>query len=210
MAEHSTGKETRTRVTDVSETVRSAANSNGNAAQVLIVNISELASRIGRSVPTIKHWIRSGMPVVTRGDQGHEWQIDLAAVFRWREETRGKGAANDNAETDDESHKDAIDRERARKLAAEADIAEMDAAQRRGELIPIAIVAKDRAESIARARGVLIAMETKLAPLCAAETDVLIVRSIIGAEIRRALSELARSGLSRGDGGDGPDMDAAA
>lgn len=167
------------------------------------LTMSAAAAHAKVSTNTIRAWIRRGLPA-HRADSG-EWEIEVEDLDAWAQQ-----ATAPNDDEPEESAKAAIDRERSRKLAAEADIAEMDAAQRRGELISIAIVAKDRAESIARARGVLIAMETKLAPLCAAETDVLIVRSIIGAEVRRALSELARSGLSRGDGGDGPDMDAAA
>ncbi|MGS4945536.1 terminase small subunit [Meridianimarinicoccus sp. RP-17] len=89
-----------------------------------------MADYLGIAMPTLDEWVRRGCPVRERGGRGKQWKFNSADVIRWREqdirEERAALSANDHS----------IDELKKRKLAAEAELAELDAAERRGEVIP--------------------------------------------------------------------------
>ena len=111
--------------------------------------------------------------------------------------------------------------ERARLIKAKADIAEMEAEGRRGELLPAEAVEAAWTAILARLRARLLVLPDRLAPLCVEETTIAGVRDQIRKAVREALDELAAtpvvaadpegSGAARdcGTGGAG-DPDAAA
>ena len=49
-------------------------------------NVEETAAFFSVSVPTIRAWIRDGMPVRERGANGVAYRIDLRAAHAWRQE----------------------------------------------------------------------------------------------------------------------------
>ena len=95
-----------------------------------IVNKAGMAAFFGISLPTCDSWIRSGMPVVERGDSGRPWRVDLLAAAEWRFKPKTDAAA--------ESGKLDPQHEKARLDAARADLAETQLGKVRGELIPAA------------------------------------------------------------------------
>ena len=56
----------------------------GKAPPSRIANKAETAEWFDVSLATLDAWIRRGMPVVTRGHKGLQWEIDLLAVAIWR------------------------------------------------------------------------------------------------------------------------------
>jgi phage terminase Nu1 subunit (DNA packaging protein) len=111
--------------------------------------------------------------------------------------------------------------ERARLIKAKADIAEMEAEGRRGELLPADAVEAAWTAILARLRARLLVLPDRLAPLCVEETTIAGVRDQIRKAVREALDELAEtpvvaahpegSGAAGDDGAGGADdPDAAA
>lgn len=90
----------------------------------------ELASLFGVSVVTVRAWQRKGLPVLEKGGRGKPSIYNTAAVARWREEQAALAASGDTSAMD-------MDEARRRKTAAEAALAEMDLAIRRGEYVLI-------------------------------------------------------------------------
>jgi len=81
--------------------------------------------------------------------------------------------------------------ERARLIKAKADLAEMDAAVRRGDLLPAAQVEGAWIAVLARLRARLLVLPDRLAPLVHEETTIAGTRAQIRDAITEALAELA-------------------
>lgn len=164
-----------------------------------LINIGQAAERTGKSRNAVREWIRRGMPAEKAGNG--EYRIDPDAMDAWLAETESVRTGR--------SPRAEMEYERTRKLRADADLTEMEREERRGQLIPIAVAAKRLGDAIAEARTVLLAIPNKLAPQCAAETDVNVVRQLLEGEVYRSLTALSRGGIRRGDRRDDSDMEAA-
>lgn len=98
------------------------------------VNSEALAEICGVHPNTVALWIKAGMPVSGRaGTGGRSNTIDLGAAIQWRRQVDGHEFEERLAAV--RSSPD-MDKLRARKLEAEARIAEANAAAREGELVP--------------------------------------------------------------------------
>ena len=78
--------------------------------------------------------------------------------------------------------------ERARLIKAKADLAEMEADGRRGELLPAEAVEAAWTAVLARLRARLLVLPDRLAPLCVEETTIAGVRDQIRKAVREALA----------------------
>lgn len=58
-----------------------------------IVNVEEFARIAGKSVPTIRAYIRDGMPIVSEGQHGVEYEIDARAAAAWTKDRDDAGLA---------------------------------------------------------------------------------------------------------------------
>jgi phage terminase Nu1 subunit (DNA packaging protein) len=103
--------------------------------------------------------------------------------------------------------------ERARLIKAKADIAEMEASGRRGELLPAEDVEAAWTAVLARLRARLLVLPDRLAPLWHQETTIAGVRDQIRKAVREALDELAATPVVAADpdgagpaGGDGTEI----
>jgi phage terminase Nu1 subunit (DNA packaging protein) len=83
--------------------------------------------------------------------------------------------------------------ERARFIRARADLAEMEAAEKRGAVIPAADVEAAWIAVLARLRTRLLALPDRLAPLVHAEASPAGVRDTLRGALREALEELAET-----------------
>lgn len=81
--------------------------------------------------------------------------------------------------------------ERARLVKAKADLAEMEARQRQGELLPATGVEEAWTEVLGRLRARLLVLPDRLAPLVHEETTIAGARTLIRQGIADALAELA-------------------
>ena len=80
--------------------------------------------------------------------------------------------------------------ERTRKLAAEAQLAEMELAKARHEYVGVADVAGAWSEVLSAVRGRLLSMPTTLATIVANENEVARCQAIIETHVHEALTEL--------------------
>jgi hypothetical protein len=85
-----------------------------------------------------------------------------------------------------------VEEAKARKLAAEAELAEITLAKARRELVAIDAVAQAVGDEYAAVRAKLLSLPTKLAPLVAIEEREAACRDLIERGITEALNELSR------------------
>lgn len=83
------------------------------------------------------------------------------------------------------------DEARTRKVAAEAEIAELELAKVRGELALVQDVVKAWQDVLAALKAKLLALPTKMGPMLAAETDAGDIQRQIEDQLRECLNELS-------------------
>lgn len=113
------------------------------------VSIKRLHELIGVDRNTIKSWIAKGCPVVSKGELGTSYVLDIRAVWKWRESElrRGAGPAEDSKSEASLRWKD--EKARANYLVSMAKIAEV--AEKRRQIIRV----DDAAAAFTRAIGQL-------------------------------------------------------
>jgi len=94
-----------------------------------------------------------------------------------------------------------IDIERARKMKADADLAELKVKEAEGRLIPIEVIKAADFQTIRTWRDTLLGVADRLSAKCAATTDERKVNAIIMQEIRATLEAMA-NGVDYGRAGD--------
>jgi phage terminase Nu1 subunit (DNA packaging protein) len=144
----------------------------------IVVTERELAQLFAVHVNTAHNWVKAGLPA---RKPGRRLMIELGPAIRW---VREKDAETCEARIATIRSTPDMDAARARKLTAEARIAEANAATREGELVPAAQVG-DRWGRIAQAvrEGVL-----SLAPTA-------VQHGIVAADREEALDVLCRDVL---------------
>lgn len=83
------------------------------------------------------------------------------------------------------------DEARTRKVAAEAEIAELELAKIRNDLAIVADVVKAWEDVLAAMKAKLLAVPTKVGPALAAEDDASVIQSRLEDEIKECLDELS-------------------
>ena len=146
------------------------------------INKTEVADLFGVSIQSVDQWVRKGLGC---RKAGHEVIFNSAAVTAFLEKQAEARAIASNKPAD-------ADEARSRKLAAEAEIAEMQRDRMRGELVDISSVETVVAEEYGAVRSKLLALPGKLAPMVAIEADEITCRDLIERGITEALDELAR------------------
>lgn len=149
-----------------------------------IVNRVELAVIFGVSLPTIDAWVRGGMPCVVEGGRGVEYQFNTRDAINWHvaQKAAPKGAVGNGTETLEEAKR--------RREITNADLAEIDLAERRGRVVPIEHVAKQVGRLLSSVRARLLAIPTKVAPVAQTAGSAEEIRSMIEDSIREAMTEI--------------------
>jgi phage terminase Nu1 subunit (DNA packaging protein) len=162
----------------------------------MICNRSEWRQFSGMSDREFDAAVRDGLPVVERPDsRGRDWKINSVRAMAWvieRAVAEAGGAGGDDID---------LTAERARLTKAQADLAEMEAAVRRGELI----AAKPLKSALAQ-RDIAIKDRLLAVPMAGAhraveaaeKTGVNGVAEVYEREIHAALSDLASATLVSG------------
>lgn len=124
------------------------------------------------------------------------------ADIQWAEKTdavqQARGARGGHAPRDEPKSVPAGDREgyfavKERRERAEADLAELELRERRGELVKKADVEREIFAIQRALRDRLAGIPDRIAPMLAAEADVTRCHAIVAAELRAALGEVAGS-----------------
>ena len=152
------------------------------------MNRTQLAAIFGVAATTVDAWVGRGCPFIARPtERGKGWKFNTAAVSAWRESQAFDRALEDRSDVD-------LAEARRRKAVADAELVELDLAERRGELLP---VADSEAALIALASGVqrrLLAVPSKVAPLAHAAQSTQEAEALIRDAIYEALQDLADAG----------------
>src|SRR5438445_12441650 len=96
-----------------------------------VCSLAEAAATIGLSQVTLKSWINRGMPA-RRAKNGRDWQIGMADLLTWREQQVAAAMARSGSGPDGPITKEEASR---RSAVASMTIKELEAAERRGELV---------------------------------------------------------------------------
>jgi hypothetical protein len=159
------------------------------------LNQAELARRLGLSRAAVTRNKKLGMPVdsVAAAQAWREARQNVAQrkplplAPRPPDRSEGGGHVDPAADPPDE-HRDAA---RTRREIADANIAEMEEARMRRELIRVSAVQAQLAVDFATTRDALLQIPARMGPLLAAEGDPAQVQNLLHAEIHQALVDLA-------------------
>lgn len=80
---------------------------------------------------------------------------------------------------------------RARKMEADAQMAELELLQAKRKLVSADDVTAAWVDVLAALKAKLLALPTKCAPICATEKDIKVIQSVIENQVREALDELS-------------------
>ena len=80
---------------------------------------------------------------------------------------------------------------RARKMEADAQMAELELLQAKRKLVSADDVTAAWVDVLAAMKAKLLALPTKCAPICATEKDIKVIQSVIENQVREALDELS-------------------
>ena len=146
---------------------------------------NHLAAMLGISKATCSEAVKRGMPVDS-----------LEAAQAWRARHLDPARRKQAKDTPEalppiEPPLESFDEAKTRDKIAEADMREMAAAKRRGELIEVAAVVNVLAHDFATTRDALLQLPSRLAAMLAAERDPAAVQNLLHAEIHQALVTLA-------------------
>ena len=83
------------------------------------------------------------------------------------------------------------DEARTRKVAAEAEIAELELSKIRGDLAVVEDIAKAWDDVLSAMKAKLLALPTKIGPSLAAEEDAFVIQNMIEEQIKECLDELS-------------------
>jgi len=147
-----------------------------------IVNRSELCQIMGISSPTIDNWEKRGMPVQKKGGKGVANEYNTMHVIKWwAGDAASPGAVKLTSGADPKD----------RKTAAEAEIKEIELAEKKGEVVPIDTAIKGFIKHVAACKAKLLAIPTKAAPMVVVMTEIEETRAALDDMIRDALTELS-------------------
>lgn len=159
------------------------------------VNRSELARICGVSLPSIDQWTARGCPYLESPREGAKgWLFDTSVVIAWRERMAAQAVQSDTRRID-------LNEANRRKTAAQAALAELELAEKRGEVVRVDDAARIAGEGYTRVRARLLAMPGRLAPLLAIADTAEECKDLVEGAVTEALAELA-VGMDEDDSGD--------
>jgi phage terminase Nu1 subunit (DNA packaging protein) len=180
-----------------------------------LVTKAKYAEMRGCAASAVTRAVKEGRITTIAGDGGREMIDPAVADIQWARNTRaradsapalpdaasgpGRAPRSQSSSRPDDPAAD-LDPDdgntywsaRARREAAEAEIAEMKLAEMQGLLIRADAVRSAWASKIGAARDALLQIPARLAPVLAAESDLAAVTQLLEAELRQALSDLSQ------------------
>lgn len=156
-----------------------------------IVNRSELAELFGVVVNTVDSWVRAGCPVVQKGSRGVPAAFNTGDVARWRLEQAREEAGGENLQDEAALKK--------RKMMADVNVAELSFAKARGEVAPIREFERAQAAAFAQIRANCLNIPQRVVVQLLGETDEVVFKEKLRAEIVLALQAAAEAELTLDD-----------
>jgi terminase small subunit / prophage DNA-packing protein len=172
----------------------------GAKARGKVVNRADLASVLGVSPPTVDAYLRRGMPFRKRGDKGKAWEFDTADVVDWLRDEEARRHMGEQAATM------TLDDAKKRREVANAQLAELELAEKLRTVIKVDDVAATVREEYQVVRQLMLSIPGRLAQELAAEADASVVERMLKDAIAEALEELTADDGAGSD--DDVDLDA--
>jgi len=169
------------------------------------VNMADLADIIGVSLPTIRSWLKKGLPYDQAGSNGKEWIFDTPNAIQWRltkqlEEALMTSGAYPIDSDQTGTHQASAQELKRRRLEAETIIAELDQekkmielAEKKKQLVFIEDANANIIDAVTTLRQRLLTIPRRLTPLVLGETNDRTVHSKIEKEITDALADISRT-----------------
>ncbi|MDI3237525.1 terminase small subunit [Acinetobacter ursingii] len=153
-----------------------------------IVNRTGLSEVFGVALTTVDSWVRQDCPVVVRGrGKGQEWQFNTAQIAKWLQD---KAADDATGEIPDD-----INLLRIRKAKAETELAELELAEKKGQVALIAEFERAQAVVFGIIRSNMMNIPQRAVLQLLGETDARIFKEKLKAEIVLALETAAEAEL---------------
>lgn len=161
----------------------------------LTVSATAFADLLGVHRNSVGNWLKDGLPIARR--RGREAVLDLAVALQWIRKRDADAADQRLAEATADPD---LDRAKARKMMAEADMAELQRDQRRGLLVGASDVEERWAEMVVSLRESVMSVP-----------GVAVQSGLIRPSQEAQLEDLCRDALARfGEAGPDVEADAAA
>jgi phage terminase Nu1 subunit (DNA packaging protein) len=163
------------------------------------VNQIELSELMGVEQSTVRAWRERGMPYVQKSDGTAKvpWLFNVRACLDWHVAEEAKKKPKPVAMPDD------MDELKKRKLAAEAEMVELELAQARGEVASISDFERAQSKLNATIRQNMMNVPSRAVLQLLGETDETEFKNKLRAEIMLALEQSANEELD--DPADGDD-----
>ena len=157
------------------------------------LNLAELADFMGVSLPTIRAWIRKGLPYEQEGTNGKEWVFDSPKVVQWK---LSRSRVMPSGHSDESSNQEL----KRRRLEAETIIAELEQekkmielAEKKGLLVFIDDANASFIDAVITLKQRLLTIPRRLTPLVLGETDDRVIHEKIETEITEALEDISKA-----------------
>jgi len=154
------------------------------------LNRAGLAEYMGVALTSVDRWIKEGMPVVRRGSRGIEWEFDSAEVAKWYAD---RAVAAKVGEVDD------LDEIERRTAKAKMEKAELELAQAKGEVAPVREFERAQSAMMAAIRQNVMNVASRAVLQLLGETDEIIFKQKLRAELTAALEASATADLTMPD-----------
>lgn len=159
-----------------------------------MASFNEVCTALGKSRTQLTRLIAKGMPVLTQGSKGQDYEFNLDDCLDWYtlyESTQEHQERIDAMAADAATEKDAdIKAAKLYKVQLENQRLEIKLQRERGEVVPIDAVADVVSQQFGNLRAGIFAMPNKVAPLIAGTTDVVEIDKILTDYITECLHEL--------------------
>lgn len=152
-----------------------------------IVNKEALAELFGKTLPTIRAWVKDGCPYISKGDRGVSYEFDVAAVIAWREQ---KAAAKATAKAPDD-----LEELERRERTAKTLRAELELAKARGDVAPVREFERVQSALMAAIRQNVMGVPTRAVLRLLGEKDETKFKQTLADELRLALETAAAAEL---------------
>lgn len=146
-----------------------------------------LADVFGVSLPTIDAWVRKGCPFVEKGGRGQEWKFNTAQVSTWLRDRDVEEATGDIP--------DDMEELKLRKQKAETELAELELAEKKGEVALIAEFERAQSMVFAAIRANIMNVPQRAVLQLLGETDERAFKEKLKAELILALETSAEEEL---------------
>ncbi|RKG33405.1 terminase small subunit [Acinetobacter guerrae] len=158
-----------------------------------IVSRTGLSDVFGVALTTVDSWIRQDCPVVVRSrGKGQEWQFNTAQIAKWLQD---KAADDATGEIPDD-----INLLKLRKAKAETELAELELAEKKGQVALIAEFERAQAVVFGIIRSNMMNIPQRAVLQLLGETDARIFKEKLKAEIVLALETAAEAELEDDEG----------